>query len=345
MKQYTGKERVIAAFRREYADRVPVTLILGLFQARLAGIPLQQFFTRADKLAGAVIQAYTLLQTDTVAVYGDSYLEAEAVGTELEFGEDAVPRVKRYFLEEKPYFARLNIPDPQKDKRLPAYLESCERVVSAIKEAGIGGLVNGPWNIAAQLRGLEQLIYDTTEDPRFVHQLLRFTTEVAKTFADAQRQTGVGVNIAEAAASCSVISPPIYREFIKPYHQELVAHFRQKKVGTSIHICGYIDPIIEDVIAIGVGMISIDAPSSLKKLVETSQKKVVAMGNVPTSLFAEGTKEQMEEAVKNCLDIAAQGSAYVLCSGCEIPYHSSLENVRTFLEAGRKYGSYREIGK
>lgn len=340
MKQYTGRERVIAAFKREYADRVPVTLILGLFQARLAGVSIGEFLTKADKMEKVVMQAYSLLQTDTVAVYGDSYLEAEALGTEIEFREDTVPKVKKYFLADKSCLAKLNIPDPRKDKRLPVYLEACERVASAIKEAGVGGLVNGPWNIAANLRGLEQLIYDTIDDPNLVHQLMRFTTEVAKVFADAQRQAKIGINFADAAASCSVISPKIYREFVKPYHQELISYFQQKRVGTSIHICGYIDPIMEDVISTGVGMISIDALSSLKKLVDLSQKKVVAMGNVATSLFAEGTKEQMEMAVKNCLDIAAKGSAYVLCSGCEIPYNSSLENVRTFLEAGRRYGSY-----
>lgn len=341
MKQYTGRERVIAAFKREYADRVPVTLILGLFQAKMAGISIKDFLTSADKLSKAVIDAYAALQTDTVAVYGDSYLEAEAIGVKVEFREDTTPVVRGHLLAEKSRLAKLNIPDHHKDKRLPAYLEACERVVSAIKEAGVGGLVNGPWNIAAHMRGLEQLLYDTSDDPSFVHELMRFATEVTKTFGDAQRQTGIGINIADAAASCSVISPSIYREFVKPYHQELITYFRQKRVLASLHICGYIDPIMDDVIATGVGLLSIDALSSLQKLVDISQKKLVVMGNVPTSLFVEGTKKQMEEAVKNCLDIAAKGSAYILCSGCEIPYNSSLENVRAFLEAGRRYGTYK----
>ncbi len=342
MKQYTGRERMVAAFKREYADRVPVTAILGLFQARLAGIPIKEFLTKADKLAGAVIQSYHILHTDNVMIYGDSYLEAEAIGDDLEFREAAPPWVKKYALKEKNRLAKLNLPDPKKDKRLPAYLEACERVASTIKDAGIVGLVNGPWNIAANLRGVEELLYDTMDDPKFVHELMRFTTEAAKSFADAQWQVGVGVSFAEAAASCSVISPSIYREFVKPYHIELVSYCKKKRAGPSMHICGYIDPIMEDVVATGVGLLSIDAPSSLRKLIEISQKKVVAMGNVATVLFAEGTKAEIEEAVKNCLEIGAKGSAFVLSSGCEIPYHSSLENVQYFLEAGRKYGVYAE---
>ena len=56
--------------------------------------------------------------------------------------------------------------------------------------------------------------------------------------------------------------------------------------------CGYIEPIMQDVVSTGVGMLSIDEPSSLRKLVEVSQKKVVVMGNVATSLFAWGRRRR-----------------------------------------------------
>jgi len=71
-----------------------------------------------------------------------------------------------------------------------------------------------------------------------------------------------------------------------------------------------------------------------------SQKRVVAMGNVETSLFAVGTKEQIEEAVKSCIDIAAEGSGYILAPGCMIPLNAPLENIRYFWEAALKYGTY-----
>lgn len=339
-RHYTSKERIVAAFKREYADRVPITLILGLYQARLAGIPLRQFLTEPAKLAQAVIQAYERLHPDSVMVYGDPYLEAEAAGDELEFPDDAICQVKKHFLEDKANLSKLKMPDPKKDKRLPGFLEACQRVTSTIKDAGTAGMLNGPWNIAVQLRGVQELIYDTADDPKFVHELMRFTTELAKRFGDAQRETRVGINVAEAAASCSLISPRLYREFIKPYHSELVQHFTQRRIGVSMHICGYIDPIMPDVLETGIGALSIDAPSSLEKLVTLSQKKVLTIGNVRTTLFSEGTEAEMEAAVKNCLDIAAKGSGYILCSGCEIPLDSRPENVGYYFAAGNQYGRY-----
>ena len=75
-------------------------------------------------------------------------------------------------------------------------------------------------------------------------------------------------------------------------------------------------------------------------MVDASRKKVAIIGNVPTELFIEGTKEQIEEAVKNCIDIAAKESGYVLCSGCSIPFNAPVENVNWFIEAAHKFGSY-----
>ena len=114
----------------------------------------------------------------------------------------------------------------------------------------------------------------------------------------------------------------------------------QKKLNLGFHICGYIDPIMEDFLDTGVRMVSIDSASSLSKIVELSQGQAVIMGNVPTTLFSDGTKEEMEAAVKECIDTAAKGSKYFLCSGCEIPLNSRKENVGYFMDAAHKHGTY-----
>jgi len=97
---------------------------------------------------------------------------------------------------------------------------------------------------------------------------------------------------------------------------------------------------MEDVVSTGVSAISIDEGSSLQKMIEIAKGKAVVIGNVPVGLFRDGTREQMEAAVKRCTDIAAKDSGYVLASGCEIPGESPVEKVRSFFEAGAKYGSY-----
>jgi len=97
---------------------------------------------------------------------------------------------------------------------------------------------------------------------------------------------------------------------------------------------------MEDVVSTGVTAISVDEASSLKKMIEVAKGKAVVIGNVGIGLFLEGTKKQMGEAVKNCIEVAAKDSGYILASGCEIPDNSPIENVRNFFEAGYKYGRY-----
>jgi uroporphyrinogen decarboxylase len=137
-----------------------------------------------------------------------------------------------------------------------------------------------------------------------------------------------------------VISPKIYREFVKPYHQEVVDYFQSRGTLITFHICGYLDPIMEDLASTGIDGMSIDEKSSLKKMFEVSRGNIVVLGNVPPILFANGTKEEIEAAVKECLETAAGEKGFILASGCGIPPQSPRENLEHFVAAAEKYGRY-----
>src|SRR5947207_13853046 len=95
------------------------------------------------------------------------------------------------------------------------------------------------------LRNPETMLLDTFEDPKFIHDLMRITTDFCKNWGDAIVATGIGLSFSEPTASISLISPDNYREFIAPYHKELVDYFKAKKVGVTTHICGTTYPIYE----------------------------------------------------------------------------------------------------
>jgi uroporphyrinogen decarboxylase len=343
MSSYTGRDHVRAAYKREFTDRVPNYPILGAYNARELGYSIKEFLTEADKLAQSQIRSFEIYKPDVVVVMADLNMEAEAAGNELIFPDDAVCQIKKHVLEDKGTLAKLHLPDPTKDGRLPYYLEACEKVGAAIKESPVGGVIVGPWGIAVTMRGAERLLMDTIDDPPFVHDLMRFTTDLSKKFGEAVVAAGVGLSYSEAPASCSLISPEIYREFIKPYHKEVVDHFKARRTGITFHVCGYIDPIMTDLVETGCSGISLDAPSSLEKMVQVAQGKAVIIGNVATDLFVMGSVEQMEEDIRRCIDIAAAGSGFILSSGCEVPPNAKRELVQLFCEYGRTYGRYDRV--
>ena len=188
------------------------------------------------------------------------------------------------------------------------------------------------------LRGAEALLMDTITDPKFVHELMKFATEVVRAMGDALIDAGFAPSLGEAGASCSLISPHIYQEFIKPYHKELCSYFRSKKRFMSLHICGKIDPIMEDILETGIFLLSLDAGSSLQKLTQLTGDKLVIMGNVPTTHFSSGTREEMEASIRRCIETAAAKSGYILSSGCEIPFDSTEDRIDHFFEFSRQYG-------
>jgi uroporphyrinogen-III decarboxylase len=49
----------------------------------------------------------------------------------------------------------------------------------------LGAVLVGPWTIAMLLRNPEIMCLDTIDDPEFVHELMRFSTEYAKQVGDA----------------------------------------------------------------------------------------------------------------------------------------------------------------
>jgi uroporphyrinogen decarboxylase len=338
MPELTGRDRIRAAMKRTYADRTPYSLTLGPFRAKVLGCSPREYYQEGKKLAHSTLISHEIFQHDSVDVAWDIFLEAEAAGAELEFPDDGVPQVRKHVLSQKTALSALQLPRPESSGRYPLYLEACRAVGSSLRGVALSGTVTGPWTIAAGLRGTQELIYDTVDDPTFVGELLKFTTEVTQVLGAGVLETGLSLTLGEAASSCSLISPAIYRRFIKPCHQQIVQFFRERKANLSMHICGYIDPLMEDLMDLGIVALSMDSPSSLKRMVEISQKRIVLLGNVATSLFVSGTREEIEHSVKECLRTAAPGGAFILSSGCELPYNATIERARFFVEAARNYG-------
>lgn len=346
MDTYTGRQRVSAAFKKTFTDqeisidRIPAYPIMGQFNAQLVGASIKEFLLDPEIFVKAQVAGYERYKPDIIVMQGDLLMEPEAMGNELRFPEDSMCISTKYALEDKGKLSSLKLPDPKKDGRMPVYLEIIAETKKIITDSIVSGVLAGPWTIAIGLRGANDLIRDAIKDPDYVHELMRFCTQISIRFGEVFYPLKAGLSYSEAPASCSLISPKMYRAFIFPYHKQIVDHFKEKKVGTGLHICGYTDPILEDIVNTGVTNISIDAPTNFAKAVEVTKGKAVLIGNVNTNLFFLGSKDDMEKAVKNCIDIAATNSGFILASGCEVPGIAPPEKIQWFMDAARKFGSY-----
>ncbi len=351
--QFTNRDRVVAAYRRSFTDRVPVYPIVASFAGTLDGLSIEEYCTNVPKAITAMLNYYERYQPDVVLAYNDLAKEAEAFGCRVKYSDYVVPSIDQHVLhDDKTKLARLPMPDPAKTARLPAFLEQCEALVRAKPPAAIGAVAVGPWTIAMLLRNPETMLLDTFEDPQFIHDLMRVSTDFCKLWGDAIVKTGIGLSFSEPTASISLISPDNYREFVAPYHTELVDYFKAKKVGVTTHICGTTYPIYEDLIRCGFTTVSFDLDQQadptlhvdqLKRFMEVSKGRAVAIGNVDATKFERSSKEAMVADVRRCIDTAARHSAFILSTSCEIPPRSEPEIVKWFMDAASEYGRYERI--
>jgi MtaA/CmuA family methyltransferase len=350
---YTNRDRVVAAYKRSFADRVPVYPIVASFAGTLDGLSIEEYCTNPTRAISAMMNYYERYEPDVVLAYNDLAKEAEAFGCRVKYSDYVVPSIDAHVLhEDKAALAHLAMPDPYKTARLPGFLEQCEALVKAKPPTAIGAVAVGPWTIAMLLRNPETMLLDTFEDPQFIHDVMRVATDFSKIWGDAIVKTGIGLSFSEPTASISLISPDNYREFVAPYHKELVDHFKAKKVGVTTHICGTTYPIFEDLIQTGFTTISFDLDQQadpglyvdqLTRFMDVAKGRAVAIGNVDATKFEKTTKDAMYADVRRCVDAAARQSGFILSTSCEIPPKSDPDIVKWFMDAAHEFGRYDRL--
>src|SRR5689334_3579648 len=202
----TPRERVVAAYKGQRADRVPAYPIAGSFAGCLDGLSIEEYCTNPKKAAKAMINYYERYQPDIMIAFNDLAKEAEAFGCRVKYSDYVVPSIDQHVLQDdKTALARLAMPDPYKTARLPGFLEQCEALVKAKPPAAIGAVAVGPWTIAMLLRNPETMLLDTFEDPQFIHDLMRVTTVFCKPGGHATAKTGIALPYSEPTASISLV--------------------------------------------------------------------------------------------------------------------------------------------
>ena len=346
MADITAKDRIEATFRGEYLDRVPVNTncFRTEYIADKLGYTRMELLTESDKELKALQLAQEEFPSDIIRVPADPTLpESITARRELKEGPDAPSRPK--MLEDKAKLQGLEARDPRESWSYKPYLDMTSRMKDMFPDIPVMALTPGVWSNAAEMRGTETFLFDTADDPDFIHGVLRFTTDLAKARGEALAESGADMIVfGDPSAGCSLISPKIYKEFVKPYHKELTEYLKEKITPlVGFHICGFTDPIMEDIASMPLDWFEIDSPSSMEKMKGLAKDKITVKGNVPTNIFAEGTEDDMADAVKACIDIGAPGGNFILAPGCAIPWNMKPENMKAFCQATERYGNREYI--
>jgi uroporphyrinogen decarboxylase len=207
--------------------------------------------------------------------------------------------------------------------------------------------VTDPFKLSWQRRGaLEHLLMDYAEDPEMAHALARIATDYVKAAIDIALEMGADAFVmpGDVAGELNLMmSPTHFREYIKPYHREIVEHVH--KGGSKIvkHSDGNMWPVMDDLIEVGFDGFHPVQPQCMD-IGEVKQRlagTMCVLGNIDCrNLLVFGTPEEVEQVVKETIEKAAPGGGYVLTSSNSIHPACKPENYIAMVRAAHKYGVY-----
>lgn len=335
------KERLLATLNRQPVDRIPIaqplqTGTLELMKSCGAFWPAAH--RDAHKMAVLAYEAHKAAGFESVRVPFDINVESEAMGCELNYGAgrnkglDIQPPVKTAAMDQAGDFSRLKDADPYRDGRMPVVLEAIGQLRKNIPDTlPIISLVVGPFMVAAQVRGVENFMRELIRKPENCKELLDQATRICRKFAFAQAAAGSDcILVADASASPDLISPRIFERYAKPYSRDMMAGL---PIPSILHICGKAQTILPEMAEISPG-VSIDSCVDMAEARSVVGGKTALCGNVDVRTLLFGRPEDVEKAVKDCMD---QGTD-LLTTSCGIPPAVRTENLRAMVAAGKRFG-------
>jgi len=205
-----------------------------------------------------------------------------------------------------------------------------------------GELFEASW----RLRGLEDFLLDLIERPDWAHFLLDRLTDLARRNAQALAQAGVDVLALDddvGMPGTMMIGPDTWRTFFKPRLADIIAAARavNPELRVLYHSDGFFEPIIGDLIDIGVDAINPLQPEHMDglRIRQRFGPRLALWGTVGhQTTFSFASPAEIDREVR--LRIETLGRAgLILCPAYDIDEPDiPPENIRAFLAAVEKYG-------
>jgi uroporphyrinogen-III decarboxylase len=356
----TPRERMLTALERGVPDCLPTTLHqwqpyhLKTYMNNMTDI--QAF--RAVGLDAAITiwdanyeKTSSSWQVDTTisagndgqTIYDYSITTPEGVLTQRDAMNDKTTWTVTYLIKrpEDMHLVAKYLPVPKLDKPFVSQVKR-ELGQDGILRGMVFGEQAGPWQHAASLMGVEKLIFATYDEPALVHELLKGLTEKKLQFIE-ESLRGSEFDLIEmggGAASSSVISPNIFRNFCLPYDYQL--HAALHSVGQKVvyHTCGGMMAILDLIVENGCDASETLSPSAIGgDAIPTEIKrrigdKVCLIGGMDqVNILSCQTPIQINAEVRRLFEEFGPGGGFIL-SACDHFFEAPVENLRAFAAAG-----------
>ena len=211
---------------------------------------------------------------------------------------------------------------------------------------------HGPFQTACDLRGTENFMFDMMENEEFALALLqRISDTLNGLIANYLAACGPHVDMIElpgddyAGNQNLIISPRLFRKFIRPILERLVDTIRSIRpdIKIMLHSDGAIEKLIPDFIEIGIDVLHPLEPlpaNDHAKIKQTYGKNISFIGGIDISHALPGTAKDVELEVARRIQLLGKNGGYILAPSNHIQADVPAENVVKLCEAARRLGAY-----
>ena len=346
----------IKAAEQGVADRVPIYGQIHEYAMSSSGVSAKEFYTNGKILVETIVKAAERHGLDDPHVNYDTYnIEAEACGMEVRFFKDKAPElVNEPLIKEKGDIKNFKPPCPGEDGRMPFVIE----ILKEYQKIGIRPKLHpsmsftGPFTLAATLRGVENFLMDTIQDPGFAHDLLFFVTEKIlkpwiKVMKEVNKLDKYIIGGADALASPPNMNIKGLKEFALNYLLKLRESFKDEAVIQNLWGEKYMkDPKeLLELKLVASPKIILGQDPDVEKVGPQIYKNFAKGHDVPLVLGVEAgflmraTPDEIKQRIKRYVEVGKEGGKFLLYL-CNVGANTPKENLDTAVEAVREYGGW-----
>ena len=335
-KEMTSMERVMAAIHKKDFDIYPAicpTAVVTEESMRISKAYYPSAHTNPNEMANLSAVGHDFFGFDAVSPYFSVHLESAALGAQIDWSDiNNTPKVLKKPMKRIDDFVLP--PSFLNRKEFQALIKACSLLKKRYgNSVAIIGKVIGPWTLAYNLYGVENLILSTILEPEKTKQLINELSIVPLEFAKAQFEAGADIITWADHVTSDLVSAQIYEEFVLPIHKR--ASFALQNYGPVIlHTCGNVMDRLSLIAQTGFKLFHMDSRNDIAKALEIVGEDILLTGciNNPITL-AQGTPNTVRNEVKANL----RSGIKLIAPECAIPCNVPAKNLKELVDTAHKY--------
>ncbi len=243
---------------------------------------------------------------------------------------------------------KYKVPDPEDDLRYEGVYKLKEDFGG--EYAVMVDLSCTIFEISWYLRGMDKLLMDMAVDSKFVNNLMDKVLEFY--IPAAKRLAKIGVDIIWTGDDVGmqtgmILSPEMFNTYLKERYRIFINEVKRTndKVKIAFHSDGYIVPIIDDLIEIGVDILNPVQPKCMdpKIIKDNFGSKLCFMGTIDEQeTLPFGTIEDLKIEIDERIETVGKSGGLILGPTHNIQNDTEMEKVEFMFDYIKKKGLYAE---